>query len=109
MARSTSFTATGRDLPACGWALNVERLHIALVGERLCQPREGVVPRSRRDHAPPAFHQARQDSRADERALAGAGRADDDEQRLVAKALDERGDLAGAAEKEIAVAPGVGK
>jgi ATP phosphoribosyltransferase regulatory subunit len=24
----------GRDLPAAGWALNVERLHIALVGER---------------------------------------------------------------------------
>jgi ATP phosphoribosyltransferase regulatory subunit HisZ len=24
----------GRDLPAVGWALNVERLHIALVGER---------------------------------------------------------------------------
>ena len=24
----------GRELPACGWALNVERLHIALVGER---------------------------------------------------------------------------
>ena len=24
----------GRDLPATGWALNVERLHIALVGER---------------------------------------------------------------------------
>jgi ATP phosphoribosyltransferase regulatory subunit len=23
----------GRELPACGWALNVERLHIALVGE----------------------------------------------------------------------------
>jgi ATP phosphoribosyltransferase regulatory subunit len=23
----------GRDLPACGWALNVERLHIARVGE----------------------------------------------------------------------------
>ena len=23
----------GRDLPAAGWALNVERLHIALVGE----------------------------------------------------------------------------
>jgi ATP phosphoribosyltransferase regulatory subunit len=25
----------GRDLPACGWALNVERLHIARVGEGL--------------------------------------------------------------------------
>jgi ATP phosphoribosyltransferase regulatory subunit HisZ len=24
----------GRELPAAGWALNVERLHIALVGER---------------------------------------------------------------------------
>jgi ATP phosphoribosyltransferase regulatory subunit len=24
----------GRSLPAVGWALNVERLHIALVGER---------------------------------------------------------------------------
>ena len=24
----------GRDLPAAGWALNVERVHIALVGER---------------------------------------------------------------------------
>ena len=24
----------GRDLPAAGWALNVERLHLALVGER---------------------------------------------------------------------------
>ena len=24
----------GRDLPAVGWALNVERVHIALVGER---------------------------------------------------------------------------
>jgi ATP phosphoribosyltransferase regulatory subunit HisZ len=23
----------GRDLPACGWALNVERLHLARVGE----------------------------------------------------------------------------
>ena len=23
----------GRELPACGWALNVERLHIARVGE----------------------------------------------------------------------------
>ena len=23
----------GRDLPACGWAMNVERLHIARVGE----------------------------------------------------------------------------
>jgi ATP phosphoribosyltransferase regulatory subunit len=23
----------GRDLPACGWAMNVERLHLARVGE----------------------------------------------------------------------------
>jgi ATP phosphoribosyltransferase regulatory subunit HisZ len=23
----------GRELPACGWALNVERLHLARVGE----------------------------------------------------------------------------
>ena len=28
----------GRDLPACGWALNVERLHIARVGEGNDEP-----------------------------------------------------------------------
>jgi ATP phosphoribosyltransferase regulatory subunit len=35
----------GRDLPAAGWALNVERLHIALVGERRGEMSGREVPR----------------------------------------------------------------
>jgi ATP phosphoribosyltransferase regulatory subunit len=39
----------GRDLPAAGWALNVERLHIALVGER--GRGESLLGKARADEA----------------------------------------------------------
>jgi ATP phosphoribosyltransferase regulatory subunit len=34
----------GRPMPAVGWALNVERLHIALTGEERTLPRRGTAP-----------------------------------------------------------------